>query len=195
MAPVVDTRFRMAPSAKVDILPVFCVRRYQTIHEGIDMTFKTADLCDEHAGKVQVVQPGLLNFGGRTRFHGEIVTVKAMGDFSLVREQVRSPGSGKVLVVDNDASMNCAMLGDMLAAAAMENSWQGVVINGCLRDSAEIGAMQLGVKALASVPQRGEAQGNGELNTAVSFLGAKFRPGEFLYSDEDGILLCADRLF
>lgn len=158
------------------------------------MTFKTADLCDENEGRVQVVQPGLWNYGGLKRFHGEIVTIKARGDFSLVREQVRSPGKGQVLVVDNDGSMDYAMLGDMLAAAAVENAWQGVVINGCLRDSADISVMEIGVRALATIPQRGSAQGEGELNTEVEFLAARFRPGEYLYSDEDGILLCADSL-
>ena len=119
------------------------------------MTFKTADLCDAHEGRVQVVHPGLLNFGGRTRFHGEIVTINAMGDFSRVRDQVRSKGAGKVLVVDNDASMQVAMLGDLLAAAGHKNGWQGVVINGCIRDSADIAGMDIGVKALACVPARG----------------------------------------
>jgi regulator of ribonuclease activity A len=158
------------------------------------MTFKTADLSDENEGRVQFVLPGLLNFGGNTRFYGEMVTIKSLGDFSLVREQVKSPGGGKVLVVDNDALMDCVMLGDILAAAALENAWQGVVINGCIRDSADIAAMGIGVKALATMPVRGSQEGRGELNVEVEFLGAVFRPGEYLYSDEDGILLCADAL-
>ena len=159
------------------------------------MTFKTADLSDENEGRVQFVLPGLLNFGGNTRFYGEMVTIKSLGDFSLVREQVKSPGDGKVLVVDNDAFMDCAMLGDLLAAAALENSWQGVVINVCIRDSADIATMGIGVKALATIPVRGSREGKGELNVEVEFLGAVFRPGEYLYSDEDRILLSANALF
>ena len=158
------------------------------------MTFKTADLSDAHEGKVQVVLPGLFNFGGKTRFHGEMVTIRAMGDFSRVREQVRSKGAGKVLVVDNDASMQVAMLGDLLAAAGQENGWQGVVINGCIRDVADIVDMGIGVKALASVPARGSRADLGELNVELNFLGAVFRPGEFLYSDEDGIILSTQAL-
>ena len=158
------------------------------------MTFKTADLSDENEGRVQVVLPGLLNFGGNSHFYGEIVTIKSLGDFSLVRDQAKSPGDGKVLVVDNDALMDCAMLGDLLAAAAQDNAWQGVVINGCIRDSADIAVMGIGVKALATIPMRGSREGKGELNVEVEFLGAVFRPGEYLYSDEDGILLCAEAL-
>lgn len=158
------------------------------------MTFKTADLCDANQGRVQVVLPGLKNFGARPRFFGEIVTIKATGDFSRVREQVHSSGTGKVLVIDNDGALDCAMLGDLLTAAAAENGWQGIVINGCIRDSVDIAGMDVGVKALATVPQRGLREGKGELNVEVEFLGASFRPREFLYSDEDGILLSVTRL-
>jgi regulator of ribonuclease activity A len=158
------------------------------------MNFKTADLCDANAGRVQVVQPGLGNFGGRAHFYGEMVTIRAQGDFSLVREQVNLPGAGKVLVIDNDASLDCAMLGDLLAAAASENGWAGVVINGCIRDAADIATMDIGIRALATMPLRGAREDRGELNLELEFLGANFRPGEYLYSDEDGILLCADAL-
>jgi regulator of ribonuclease activity A len=158
------------------------------------MTFKTADLSDANEGKLQIVQPGLLSFGGRTRFYGEIVTLKTHGDFSQVSDHVRSAGDGKVLVVDNDAAMNCAMLGDLLAAAALENGWRGIVINGCIRDSADIAGMDIGVKALATVPNRGAREGRGEVNLELRFLGATFRPGEFLYSDEDGIVVSAQAL-
>jgi regulator of ribonuclease activity A len=158
------------------------------------MTFKTADLCDANQDRVQVVLPGLKNFGGKPRFYGEIVTIQATGDFSHVHEQVNSSGTGKVLVIDNDGALDLAMLGDLLTAAAAENGWQGIVINGCIRDSVDIAGMDIGVKALATVPQRGLREGKGELNVEIEFLGASFRPGEFLYSDEDGILLSVSRL-
>ena len=158
------------------------------------MTFKTADLSDANEGRVKIVQPGLRDFGGRQRFHGEIVTIRALGDFSRVREQVHLPGDGKVLVVDNAASLTCAVLGDLLSAAAVENGWQGVVINGCIRDAADIATMDIGVKALATNPMRGSRADKGEVNVDVEFLGVVFRPGEFLYGDEDGILLSSTAL-
>ena len=158
------------------------------------MTFKTADLCDANQDGVQVVLPGLKNFGGKPRFYGEIVTIQAMGDFSHVREQVNVSGTGKVLVIDNEGALDRAMLGDLLTAAAAENGWQGIVINGCIRDSADIAAMDIGVKALATIPARGAREGKGELNLELQFMGASFRPGEFLYSDEDGIILSPNAL-
>ncbi len=153
------------------------------------MTFKTADLCDAHEGRVQVVLPGLNNYGGKTRFHGPMVTIRSLNDNSRVREQLTEAGEGRVLVIDNQASMSCAMLGDMMATRLIENGWSGVVINGCLRDSVDVGAMEIGIKALATNPLRSVKEDRGETNVEVEFLGAIFRPGEYLYSDEDGILL------
>lgn len=158
------------------------------------MTFKTADLSDANEGNLQIVSPGLLNFGGRKRFHGEIVTIRSLDDNSRVREQIRTAGDGKVLVIDNHASMRCAMLGDMMAAALIENGWNGVVINGCIRDSVDIGGMDIGVKALSTNPLRSVKEDRGEVNVELSFQGAIFRPGAYLYSDEDGILLSATAL-
>lgn len=158
------------------------------------MSFKTADLSDENEGQVQVVAPGLTNFGGNSRFEGRMVTVKSFNDNSKVREQLWSPGEGRVLVIDNEGSTSCAMLGDMMAAKAIENGWAGVVINGCIRDSVDIGGMAIGVKALATNPLRSVKEDRGETNIELEFLGVSFRPGDYLYSDEDGILLSPEPL-
>ena len=158
------------------------------------MPFKTADLLDEADGDVQVVAPGLKNLGGKARFQGQIATVRADNDNSRVREFIWAPGEGRVLVIDNGGSLTCAMLGDMMAAKAIENGWAGVVINGCIRDSVEVAAMDLGIKALATNPRRSVKQDRGDADVIVKFLGAEFRPGEYLYSDEDGILLSAEPL-
>ncbi len=158
------------------------------------MTFKTADLLDAADDSVQVVAPGLNNYGGKTRFHGPIATVRSDDDNSRVREFIWAAGEGRVLVIDNGGSLSCAMLGDMMAAKAIANGWAGVVIHGCIRDSVEVGAMDLGVKALATNPRRSVKEDRGDADVTVEFLGAIFRPGEYLYSDEDGILLAAEPL-
>ena len=158
------------------------------------MTFKTADLSDANEGRVQVVQPGLRAFGRRRRFNGPMVTIRAYGDYSQVRELTHSAGDGRVLVVDNDGRLDCAVCGDLLAAAASENGWAGIVVNGCIRDSADIEGMDIGVCALATFPRRGSKDGIGDVDVEVEFLGAVFRPGDFLYCDEDGIILSTEGL-
>lgn len=159
------------------------------------MTFKTADLLDDNEDKaLQVVQPGFLSYGGNKRFSGPISTIKTFEDNSLVREAVAEAGNGRVLVIDSGGSTRCAMLGDMLAAKAMNNGWSGVVIYGLIRDSADINEMALGVKALGTIPIKSVKRGAGYRDETVHFHDADFVPGHYLYSDEDGIILSADTL-
>ena len=159
------------------------------------MTFKTADLLDDNEDKtLQVVQPGFLSYGGNKRFSGPISTIKTFEDNSLVREAVAEAGNGRVLVIDSGGSTRCAMLGDMLAAKAMNNGWSGVVIYGLIRDSADINEMALGVKALGTIPIKSVKRGAGYRDETVHFHDADFVPGHYLYSDEDGIILSADAL-
>jgi regulator of ribonuclease activity A len=153
------------------------------------MDFKTADLCDHHSDTVQIAEEPFGDFGGRMRFCGVIETIKSFEDNSKVRECVGEPGTGKVLVVDGGASMRRAMLGDMLAAKAVDNGWSGIVINGCIRDSADIAEMNLGVKALGTHPCKTEKRGLGDRNVAVRFAGVSFEPGHYIYADEDGIVV------
>lgn len=156
------------------------------------MPFKTADLCDEYPDSVQVCEPIFSSFGGRARFSGEVSTIKCFEDNSLVREAVGEAGRGRVLVVDAGGSLRCAMLGDMLAARAVENGWSGVIMNGLIRDSADIAQMDLGVKALGTLPLKSVKKGVGERDVAVRFAGVGFAPGQYVYADEDGIL-CSSR--
>lgn len=152
------------------------------------------DLCDQFADVVNVVEPMFANYGGCDVFGGEIVTIKAFEDNSLVREQVAQPGKGKVLVVDGGGSMRRAMLGDMLAEKATDNGWEGIIIYGCIRDCVAIGELELGVQALGTHPMPTKKQGVGELNIEVTFGGVTFRPGEYVYADDNGVLVAPHKL-
>ncbi len=158
------------------------------------MEFQTTDLCDAHEdalanGRLQVVEPIFRHFGGRHRFAGSITTLKLFEDNSLVRATLDTPGDGRVLVVDGGGSLRCALLGDQLAELAVRNSWAGVVIWGCIRDSRVIGTLELGVVALATHPQKSLKKGIGERDLEVRFAGVRFRPGSWLYADEDGVIV------
>lgn len=156
--------------------------------------FATTDLCDAHEGKVRVAAPIFRSYGGKTTFHGRIATLKIFEDNGLVRKMLDTPGNGRVLVIDAGGSLRCAVLGDQLAALAVKNGWAGVVIWGCLRDSAAIAGMDLGVFALATHPQKTVKKNLGDVEVAVSFAGLEFIPGEWLYADADGLIVSADSL-
>ncbi len=152
---------------------------------------KTADICDALAG-VEVCATAMRCWGQRRAFFGRIRTVRCHRDYGLVRDLLSSDGTGSVLVVEAGGVTDRAIFGDVMAARAVKNGWSGVVVNGAIRDSAEIDAMDICVFALGTVPMRGDARGVGEVDLAVTFGGATFTPGRLLVADADGIIVCPD---
>lgn len=155
--------------------------------------FSTPDLCDAHTD-LHILTPGFLCFGLRERFAGSIVTVKCFEDNSLVKEQVGTDGTGRVLVVDGGGSMRCAVLGDQLAQKASDNGWEGILLYGCVRDVEIIAQIDIGVKALGVHPRKSIKKGVGELNVPIYFAEAHIRPEQFLYSDANGIVISEQSL-
>jgi regulator of ribonuclease activity A len=153
--------------------------------------FKTADLADRDDPTMRICDPLFRDFGGLRRFAGPVVTLKCFEDNSLVKTTLAEPGQGRVLVVDAGGSLRCAMLGDLLATSAVEQGWAGVILYGCIRDSHEIATMPLGVKALATHPRKSLKRGEGQRDIPVTFAGVCFRPDDWVYCDEDGILIVA----
>jgi regulator of ribonuclease activity A len=151
------------------------------------MDFRTPDLLDAHP-ELEACGAGLAHFGGRRRFAGPAATLRCLEDNSRVRELLKSPGDGRVLVVDGGGSRRCALVGDVLAAAGVENGWAGIVVHGCVRDSAALAALPIGVLALGVQPRRSEKHGQGVLDVPVELLGARVRPGDWVYADEDGVV-------
>jgi regulator of ribonuclease activity A len=153
----------------------------------------TCDLCDAHkadaSGAFRVLPPVFRSFGGVTAFSGTVVTVKCFEDNSLVKSALESAGDGRVLVVDGGASLRRALLGGMIGAAAAQNGWAGVVINGCVRDVAELAACQVGICALAPYPLPTERRGEGQRDVPVWVQGVRIAPGDWLYADADGIVV------
>lgn len=151
--------------------------------------FATTDLCDQHGDMVAVAHPVLASFGGRRRFCGPIATLRCFEDNSYVRSLLEMAGGGRVLVVDGGGSLRCALVGDQIATLAAANGWAGIVVNGCVRDTAALARCELGILALACHPRRSRKRGVGEPDVAVDFAGVTFRPREWVYADEDGLVL------
>lgn len=153
------------------------------------MATATADLCDEHGEALEVCTSPLHNYGGAKHFSGAIRTVRCHEDNGLIRTVLSDPGHGAVLVIDGGGSLRFALVGDMLAALAMQNDWAGLIINGAVRDTAALANLGIGVKALGTNPRRGERLGVGAIDVAVEFGDARFDPGATLVSDEDGVVV------
>lgn len=159
------------------------------------MNFLTTDLCDAHEDQVRIVEPMFASFGGRPAFHGRIATLKLFEDNSLVRKALESPGDGRVLVIDGGGSLRQALVGDQLAALAVKNDWAGIVVYGCIRDSRAISEMDIGVLAIATHPMKTLKKNTGESDIPITFGGVTFVPGEWLYADEDGVIVSTDAIY
>ena len=156
-------------------------------------SFSTCDFCDQfkndRSGAFRVLPPVWRDFGGINAFSGPVSTVQCFEDNSLVKAAVDSPGEGRVLVVDGGASLRRALVGGNLAAAAARNGWAGLVVDGCVRDVAELAASAVGIRALAAMPLPTEKRGQGQRDIAVQIQGEWVRPGDWLYADADGIVV------
>jgi regulator of ribonuclease activity A len=169
-------------------------------------SFATCDLCDVHkadtSGEFRVLAPVFRDFGAVRKFSGPVVTVKCFEDNTLVKAAVDAPGwretpegrVAQVLVVDGGGSLRKALLGGNLGAAAARNGWAGVLIDGCVRDTAELSQHAVGIRALAANPMPTEKRNQGQTDVAVQIQGVWVRPGDWLYADEDGIVVAARAL-
>jgi regulator of ribonuclease activity A len=149
----------------------------------------TADLYDRYGDELRVCDPVFRDFGGRRAFSGKALTVKCFEDNSRIKEALAEPGAGCVLVADCGGSLRCAMLGDLIAASAVENHWAGVILTGCVRDVGVLAGMDLGVKALASTPRKSTRRGEGQRDVPIQLAGVSVTPGDWIIADEDGVIL------
>jgi regulator of ribonuclease activity A len=148
----------------------------------------TSDVLDEHPDAAVCAVP-LRQFGGTASFDGEIATVRCLEDNVVVRRRVSEPGEGRVLVVDGGGSLRVALVGDNIASIALENGWAGLVLNACVRDSALLRNLEIGIKALGTHPKPSSKTGEGEVDVPVTFGGVTFTPGARVFCDDDGVVV------
>lgn len=153
------------------------------------MSYATTDIADALDTQAQVAAPIFHHFGGRNRFQGPIKTLKVFEDNTKVREILESPGEGRVLVVDGGASPRCALVGGNLGQLGVDNGWAGIVVYGYVRDAAELGAQAIGIMALGTHPRKSVKRNSGDFDLDLSFADLRLKPGDWLYADEDGIVV------
>ena len=153
------------------------------------MTIATADLYDERGDELDSLSLQLQDIGGRIAFDGPVRTVRCHRDNALVKSLLATPGGGAVLVIDGGGALESALVGDLIAASAVEHGWAGIIVHGAIRDRQAIGMLPLGVKALGSNPRKSAKDGAGELDVPVTIAGVVFRPGAHAWADADGVLV------
>jgi regulator of ribonuclease activity A len=154
-----------------------------------DTSVATADLVDTYGPELRVCDVQFRQFGGWRMFAGPVRTVSCYEDNGLLRDLLRTPGSGGVLVVDGGGSLRTALVGDVIAGAAQANGWAGLIVHGAVRDSVALSRLDLGIKALGTTPRKSGKTGAGGLDVPVTFGHVTFQPGDMLHADDDGIVL------
>ena len=154
----------------------------------------TADICDKYPEDILVAKPIFKDFGGRTAFFGKAVTLKTFDDNTKLKSILETDGTNKVLVVDGEGSMNCALLGGNLVSIASENNWSGIIINGCVRDQLEIIVENIGFKSLAEHPKKSKKNDGGEYKVTLNFADISISEDDYIYADEDGIVVTKKKL-
>jgi regulator of ribonuclease activity A len=158
------------------------------------MSFSTCDLCDRFPDRIRVLAPILRHYGGRTRFAGPIATIKCFEDNVFIREAAVEQGHGRVMVIDGGGSLRSALVGDGIAEWARDHGWAGMIIHGCVRDTVPLAKIDFGVMAMAVNPVTPGKRGVGGRDVPVTFGDVRFVPGEYVYCDEDGVVVAAGRL-
>ncbi|MFB6469482.1 ribonuclease E activity regulator RraA [Cytobacillus sp. Hz8] len=159
------------------------------------MSFKTADLCDDFSESLKICELEWKSYGKKKKFNGPICTVKVFEDNVLVKRALQTIPEGSVLVVDGGGSKRCALMGDMLGDIAQKRGVAGVIIYGCVRDVAELAETDTGILAIGSTPLKSVKKGQGENEVILRFGGVEWKPGEYVYADEDGVILSEKPLF
>jgi len=158
------------------------------------MNYNTSLLCDIYAETIDVVEPLLTNFGGRNSFAGEVVTIKCFESVGLIYKALEENGAGKVLLIDGGGSLRRALVNANIAEFAVENNWEGLVINGCVREVEALEELDIGIQAITAIPVGAEDNEIGDINVPVNFAGVTFLPEDILYADSTGIIISPEPL-
>ena len=155
----------------------------------------TTDLCDQfeqeiHAGLIHILPPVFQAYGQNINFYGQVVTFKVFEDNTLIKKALENDnGAGKVMVIDGGASVRCALVGGNIAKAGTNNGWEGILVDSCVRDTGEINELNIGVRALGTVPLRSLKKGAGERDLGVHIQGVRVNPNDWIYVDADGVVI------
>lgn len=154
-------------------------------------SLSTSDVLDANPGHA-CLSTSFSSFGAVTAFAGRVRTARCSDNNAAVREMLSQPGDGCVLVVDNHASMRVAILGESMARQALHAGWSGVLIDGAVRDVADLRALPIGILARGATPRRSRKDdGIGSIDVPIEVGGLIWRPGDYVWADLDGIVLAS----
>lgn len=158
------------------------------------MDFFTADICDEHPDKVHVLDDEFKNYGAKDKIAGQVITVKLdRNNSELIKVLRDEDGSGKIVVVDVENEY-FAVVGENLMKFAANNNYEGIIVNGYIRDTFQIKDINVALFARGTCPRKYIPVTEGQRNIELSFCGVQFKDGDYVYADTDGIILAKEKI-
>jgi 3-hexulose-6-phosphate synthase/6-phospho-3-hexuloisomerase len=120
---------------------------------------------------------------------GAAVTVRTFpGDWSKPVQAIDQAGPGDVIVVDA-CGRGPAVWGELATHSALQRKVAGIVIDGGIRDTAEIRALGFPAFSRLVLSNAGEPKGFGEINVPVTVGGLRVEPGDWIVGDDDGVVV------
>ncbi|MEE9583869.1 MAG: orotidine 5'-phosphate decarboxylase / HUMPS family protein, partial [Candidatus Brocadiales bacterium] len=124
---------------------------------------------------------------------GTALTVRCYpGDWAKPVEAIDAAEEGQVLVIDAGGA-GPAVWGELATLSAQQKGLAGVVINGAVRDTAEIRKLKFPVFAKLVLPNAGEPKGLGEIGVPVNISGITVCAGDWIVGDDDGLMVVPTR--
>jgi regulator of RNase E activity RraA len=123
------------------------------------------------------------------RLAGPVYTVQCVpGDNLMLHASIYRAPPGSVIVVEA-GDLDYAVSGGNVCAVAKRRGIAGFVVDGVIRDLAEVREDRFPVFARGVIPIPGGKRGPGELNGTVRCGGVQVSPGDVVVADEEGIVV------
>ena len=138
---------------------------------------------------------GLQPYHAPAPMAGTAVTVKTRGGDNLaILRAYDYCRPGDIMVVDADGELSNALVGGIMAFAAASLGLAGMVLDGAIRDVAEIRERTFPVYARGVTHRGPYKDGPGAINVPVTVGGMVVNPGDIIVGDQDGLLAFAPQL-
>jgi RraA family protein len=167
------------------------LKRQRQVPEALVQAFRGLPVANvsDCMSRLSAAGPRLRPMHRRGYLAGPALTVRCRpGDNLLIHKALTMARPGDVIVVDAGGDLTNALFGEIMVATAVALGVAGVVLNGAMRDSEEIGAGEFPLYA-AGVTHRGPYKdGPGEINLPIAIDGMVIHPGDLMLGDADGLL-------
>ncbi|MEZ5925928.1 MAG: RraA family protein [Hyphomicrobiaceae bacterium] len=142
----------------------------------------------DELNRSSVMAGGLKPLGDGAPFAGLALTVDCMvGDNSALHYALTELKPGQVIVADGRGHVETALWGDIMHGAAKARGAVAVVIDGAIRDRAEIAASGLPAYARGIVPRGPHKGWGGSVHAPIQCGGVPVTSGDLIVGDADGI--------